>query len=464
MSKAIKVNQFLHRKKDKVNINPDNEYSLVTVKMHHKGVVLREKKKGSLLGSSMYRISKGQFILSGIDARNGAFGIVPEELEGAIITNDFWTFEVDENVVKRDFFYWLTNTPLFLDVCQKSSKGETQRIRLQSDLFFNFEFHFPPLEKQAEFLGTFQKIDSTLTALGQEQENQTTYLSQLRQAILQEAIEGKLTAEWRKKNLVNHEYTRIHTNNKKDISVHSSSFVVDDLDFAPASVLLEKIKAEKHVSASLITRRQKELAPIKSEDIPFELPEGWVWTRLGKISSLKSGNQYSYPISNTGLPFVKVGDMNISGNEYEIKCSTIYFYNENIKESDLINPPSIIFPKRGGAIATNKRRCVLQEPVLIDSNTMAIRLERAVNFNYFLHWFGNVDLGKLGNQSVIPQINNKDIEPLLFPLPPLGEQRAIVERVDRLLSMVDDLGKQVTERKSQAEELMQMVLREAFEG
>ena len=122
MYKSIKISDFLHRVKVPVEIEPDQEYSLVTIKVHHKGVVLRNKTKGSLIGSKMYKISTGQFILSGIDARHGAFGIVPDELDGAIVTNDFWYFDIDETKVKRDFFYWLTNTPLFLNACIKSSQ------------------------------------------------------------------------------------------------------------------------------------------------------------------------------------------------------------------------------------------------------------------------------------------------------------------------------------------------------
>ena len=104
MLNSVKINDFLFRKRIPVDIDPETEYSLVTIKLYHKGVVLREKKKGALLGSKMYRVSMGDFILSGIDARNGAFGIVPEELDGAIVTNDFWYFDVDETKVKRDFF------------------------------------------------------------------------------------------------------------------------------------------------------------------------------------------------------------------------------------------------------------------------------------------------------------------------------------------------------------------------
>jgi len=161
MLNTIKISDFLYRKRIPITIEPETEYSLVTIKLYHKGVVLRGKKKGALLGSKMYRVSKGDFILSGIDARNGAFGVVPEELDGAIVTNDFWYFDVDEEKVKRDFFYWLTTTPLFLDACQKSSKGETQRVRLQKALFNDFEFHFPPLEQQGLFLETFTSIDDS---------------------------------------------------------------------------------------------------------------------------------------------------------------------------------------------------------------------------------------------------------------------------------------------------------------
>ena len=64
----------------------------------------------------------------------------------------------------------------------------------------------------------------------------------------------------------------------------------------------------------------------------------------------------------------------------------------------------------------------------------------------------------------INNINTQELSNLSFPLPPLFEQQAIVERVEKLLSMVDELEKQVSVRKEQSEQLMQAVLREAFEG
>lgn len=196
--KKVKIGDFLKRKRIPVELDADKKYKLVTVRLKHKGVVLRCEKQGSEILSKMYKVSKGDFILSGIDARNGAFGIIPDELDGAIVTNDFWYFDIDESIMKKEFFFWLTKTPIFLDVCQKASMGETQRIRLQKDLFFNYEISCPSLEYQNEFINQINPMIEKLELMNKETELQEVYAKQLRQNILQDAIEGKLTAEWRK--------------------------------------------------------------------------------------------------------------------------------------------------------------------------------------------------------------------------------------------------------------------------
>lgn len=91
------------------------------------------------------------------------------------------------------------------------------------------------------------------------------------------------------------------------------------------------------------------------DEIPFEVPEGWEWCRFGSVVTLMSGTTYPAEkelLSGTRL-YVKVGDMNLPGNEYEISTSSRYLDEYNI--SHLIPVNSVIFPKRGGAIATNKK-------------------------------------------------------------------------------------------------------------
>jgi type I restriction enzyme S subunit len=198
----------------------------------------------------MYEVKKGDFILSGIDARNGAFGIIPKELDGAIVTNDFWYFEIDENIISKRLFLELTATTWFDEICKKGSDGTTQRIRLQKNKFFNQKVILPLKEEQELLLEKLLKLKENKAELQNEIQIQKESITQLKQSILQEAIQGKLTQEWRKQNP----------------------------DIEPASELLKRIKVEK---AKLIKekkiRKEKQLPPITQEEIPFELPDGWVW-------------------------------------------------------------------------------------------------------------------------------------------------------------------------------------------
>ena len=157
MAKLVLLRDFLHRIKRPIDLIADEKYKLITIKLKHNGVVLREEKIGAEIKSKMYQVKSGDFILSGIDARNGAFGIVPSELDGAIVTNDFWYFEIDEAIVDKHFFLELTSTKWFDEICRKGSDGTTQRIRLQKNKFFNQEIAIPSLKTQRKFVNIFQQ-------------------------------------------------------------------------------------------------------------------------------------------------------------------------------------------------------------------------------------------------------------------------------------------------------------------
>ncbi len=440
MYKTVRISEFLHRRKETVVIKPDAEYDLVTVKMHHKGVVLREKKHGSQIGSTMFRISKGQFILSGIDARNGAFGVVPDFLDGAIITNDFWCFDVDEAVVKRDFFYWLTNTPLFLDACIKSSKGETQRVRLQKDLFFDFEFHIPSLDEQGAFLGRIERASSGLAKLNHELHNQSDNLAKLRQALLQESIKGKLTAEWRKQN----------------------THLVKGENHA--SKLIEKIRAEKdRLIKQGKVRKEKPLPSISDNDKTFSLPEGWTWCRLGDWGITQTGTTPStFDPSNFGthIPFIKPADITLKDIDYANEGLS----ETGLNEGRLILKGSVLMVCIGGSIGksffTDRNISCNQQINSITplANISAQLLQQFLQSKYF-----QFEVWDKAMKSSTPIINKGKWEEIPLPMPPLAEQKIILNRIIDLMATIDELERQKSDRKDRSEELMQAVLREAFE-
>lgn len=199
--------------------------------------------------------------------------------------------------------------------------------------------------------------------------------------------------------------------------------------------LYRQIQAEKQrlIKAGTI-KKEKPLSEITEDEKPFDIPESWKWVRVTDIAFLSSGNQYDE--CTDGTLYIKVADMNLPENQYEICTST---RRANVKATDTIPVGSIIFPKRGGAIATNKKRLVLREPICVDSNTMAMTIVTGTILPYLSKWFSSIDIGKLATGTSVPQINNKDIYPLLIPLPPLAEQKRIVAKLEEILPMCEKL-------------------------
>ena len=217
----------------------------------------------------------------------------------------------------------------------------------------------------------------------------------------------------------------------------------------PASALLQKIRAEKdRLIATGQIKRDKPLPPITDEEKPFALPVGWEWVRVATAFDTTSGSTFNPELEKeTGTyMYVKVGDMNLPGNEVEITTSSRFVDPGERDLKALIPSGSIIFPKRGGAIATNKKR-VVSKPIFVDLNTMALT-PCLIPTEYALLWLMTVDLASLNTGTSVPQINHKDIDPLPFPLPPFAEQSRIVTRVTALRRLCTDLRQRLAERQS----------------
>ena len=184
---------------------------------------------------------------------------------------------------------------------------------------------------------------------------------------------------------------------------------------------------------------------------------------MGELVDLRSGNQYNE--TSSGTLYLKVADLNLQENFYEIKTSTRY---TNSNDDSFIPQYSIIFPKRGGAIATNKKKLVLKEKVYVDSNTMGMTPKNKDLLPYLNMWFDSIDLGKLSSGTSVPQINNKDLLPLAFPLPPLAEQKRIVAAIEKFMPLIEEYGKKETELKALNEQIgvltKKAILQEAVQG
>lgn len=152
----VKIGSFLKRNKTQVKVKDDILYKRATIKINNGGIFLRDEVLGETIGTkNQFKIKKAQFLLSKIDARNGAFGVVPAELDNGIITGNFWTFDVDTSLINPHYLSILTGTPMFQRLCQSASVGTTNRNYLQEDLFLDFEIPLPSLAEQEEILASY---------------------------------------------------------------------------------------------------------------------------------------------------------------------------------------------------------------------------------------------------------------------------------------------------------------------
>lgn len=313
------------------------------------------------------------------------------------------------------------------------------------------EIPLPDFDMQAALAKTFVEAQEKQRQLNAEFEKQTECASRLRQNILQEAIEGKLTAEWRK--------------------THPAEKGNPDFD---AQALFEQIQKEKcHTDSILLTQNQKKKHKGKSldfpnpcdNDYPFEIPESWKWVRLGEIIEYTDNLDIQKNCKPTD--FIKYVDIDSIDNEnYKIDS-----YKEKTV-SELSSRARRIL-KKGFIIYSTVRPYLCNLAIIendyenyIGSTGFNVFKPIIADTKFVFYFFLTNYVIRLYKSMMqgfdSPSINNSQFENTLFPLPPLAEQKEIVAKVESLLSKVTELEEQIQERKKLSVQLMQTILKNAF--
>ncbi len=155
----ISLHNVLSRAGTWIEPKPDQAYKLLTVRMWGKGVVERGIVNGSEMSAKrMLVVRPQQFIVSRIDARHGASGIIPPDCNGAIVTNDFPVYDTDPSKLLTQYLGWLSKTGDFIELCKSASEGTTNRVRLKDDAFLNLAIPLPPLEEQRRIVARIEEL------------------------------------------------------------------------------------------------------------------------------------------------------------------------------------------------------------------------------------------------------------------------------------------------------------------
>ena len=270
--------------------------------------------------------------------------------------------------------------------------------------------------------------------------HQQTLLKKLRRQILQEAIEGKLTADFRTQNP----------------------------DIEPAGKLLSRIKAEKEqLIKEKKIRKQKPLPPISEEEKSFKLPEGWVWCRVREFASHYVDCPHDTPkYQDRGFPCLRAPDITESG----LLINTVRRVSKEEYEKRIrrLNPirNDLVYIREGGRLGI-AGLIDTDEHICLGQRVMMLRFSNEFSAKYALRFFNapmtyDGIVGKIIG-SASPHVNVRDIISHVIPVPPLPEQKAIVTKVNKLLSLCDQLETQITTHQTHSGQLMQAVLKEAFQ-
>lgn len=222
----------------------------------------------------------------------------------------------------------------------------------------------------------------------------------------------------------------------------------------PASVLLQRIEAEKkRLVKEKKIKRTKSLPPIGEDEIPFEIPESWIFVRLGSIGDWGSGatpSRSNVDYYNNGtMPWLKTGEL----NDGYINSSEEYITEKAVKETSVrLNQPGDVLIAMYGA--TIGRLAILEIKATTNQACCACTPFKGV-FNRYLFYYllsQRNNFKAQGAGGAQPNISKEKIVKYIFPLPPLSEQYRIVQKIDELMGLCDELEKAL-EKKAQSKEL-----------
>lgn len=192
---------------------------------------------------------------------------------------------------------------------------------------------------------------------------------------------------------------------------------------------------------------------LQEEGLSNDLPKNWEWVRLEHLVDFFGGS--AFPTQYQGntdleLPFYKVGSLKYIDSDYYINNQENTISEEiRVKlRAKKVPIDTILFAKIGEAIRLN-RRALVQKPACIDNNLMGIKAkENILDNNFLLLWSLKEDFYKYSQATAVPSIRKSTLESILFPLPPIHEQKRIAKKVTFLLAKIDETRQLIEEVKN----------------
>ncbi len=364
-------------------------------------------------------------------------------------STEFHVLSPKEHISPKWIFYYIRQSSFRADA-KANFSGTAGQLRVPTDFLTDYPIPHPPPNEQhriVEAIETqFTRLDAAVTALKRSQAN----LKRYRAAVLKAACEGRL------------------------VPTEAALAQAEGRPYEPASVLLERILAERRLKWEVENPKKKYQEPVAPDMSELsELPEGWCWASLDIIAQVRTGVAKGRKFNNqyvVSLPYLRVA--NVQDGYLDLsEIKTIEILTNEIERYRL-KPYDILFNEGGdrdklgrGAIWLGDiKDCIHQNHVFAARLYTSAVDPKWVNFVRQLTYARDHFWKQASQTTNLASINSTNLRSLPVPIPPLSEQVRIITEVERRISLIDNLEKTITTDLARANRLRQSILKRAFAG
>ena len=332
-------------------------------------------------------------------------------------TTELSVVRVVNDLLSRDFLLWFFKSAYFIENGVKSFTGTAGQQRIHKDYLATCVFPLPPLTEQKRIVAKIEEllplVDRYEQAWSKLEQFNSRFPKDMKKSLLQYAIQGKLAEQRPEEGTAEELFARIQEEKQRLI-------------------------AEKKI------KKEKPLPEITDDEKPFDIPESWKWVKLGEIVTVLGGKRIpagrQLTTENTGYKYIRVSDM---------KDGTVL-------TEGLLYVPSDIFPSIARYIIHKDDVYITvagtigrvgKIPEEIDGANLTENADRLIFSMLEQNWLikcleSNVVQSQIVNVTTKvgqPKLAIKRIQELIIPLPPLAEQKRIVEKLEQLLPLCERL-------------------------
>lgn len=436
----VQLSDFLVERDERINFHDANKLGLQRIKkIDFSGQIYLENHTETK--TEMIRVCSGDLVISGINASKGAITIYSDEPD-VLATIHYSSYQFNSDLISVDFLIWFFKSHEFSQLLKNQVAGGI-KTELKPKHILPLKVKIPPLNEQiiiAKRLNTFSnarhKIDLNI-------EEQKFYINLLKEKTIQEALLGNLSKHWRE--------------GAQNILTGKS--------------LINEIKdIRNNKFGELKARGGKELHPISDDDLPFQIPSSWCWCRLGDLIEEKPRNglslkpvDYETKTKTLKLSATTSGKFDQTQFKYlnvDIESSSYLWLRDGdiliqrANSLDLVGTSAIYRGENNQFIYPD-----LMMKIRAVKNEITNYLQLVLSSNLTKRYFKKNASGAAGN---MPKINQEIVINSLIPIPPLEEQKIIIEKIEKIFLNILEFSKEIEQINMQVKTLNKSVVSKEF--